>query len=116
MDRSLWLQHLDKDNLPTWPSPACSKGHVSDVRRTFAHKETAASVRAKGSPDWAPRQFVRWRFRLTAHDFAFRFIGAAVAVGVTPAAPSILSPICSSASRVWSWPIRAYTSVVDRFE
>ena len=54
MDRSLWTQHFDKDSLPTWPCPACSKGHVNAVRRTFTHKETAASVRAKGSPDWDP--------------------------------------------------------------
>lgn len=54
MDRSLWLQHFDKNVLPTWPCPACGKGHVSLVQKSFTHKETASSERSKESPDWDP--------------------------------------------------------------
>lgn len=54
MERSLWTRGFDANTLPAWPCPTCGRGHVRLVPKTFAFKETAASIKSKGSPDWDP--------------------------------------------------------------
>jgi hypothetical protein len=61
VDRNLWAETFTKD-LPHWPCPTCSKGHLAAAKERFWIEETGPSKAAHAhdawDPDWIENRFV----------------------------------------------------------